>query len=363
MKNTKVIFFSVFLCPLGLFAGLSWEFLDSLNNRFSISQELVKNVKPQYNYLNESEFFKFQSRLNIKKNPVLIRKNFLEDKKERVSEFTVVTEDAYKLSCLFFDRNSDVAVVLAPGLGGLKEHLALYTQIFKNVDLYLFEFRGHGIASWYDLRPWKKMFYLDTSCALGAEEEKDVFVVVDFVRKNKKYEKLVGFGSCFGAFVFAKAQAIKEKKRIPLFDKLILYNCWPSVGSIVKKFSHDPKLMVSSGREAGWNFCFLKYDFCEKLFCKMASNLFWVNVEKLALDEYLQDIKVVPTLFIHNDKDMLIKEDEFLKMFKELKAEQKFALIAPFAHNKAHIADKEFFAFACNSFISENSVDFMKNLQ
>ncbi len=350
----RSLFFLFLSFSFFLFAQDNWKFIDSGNNKITISSEIKNIAKKQYSFLNETRYFK--DRYFVKKYPLKVREKLLIE--EKAEHFFIKTKDNHNLNSLFLDREKNKIIIIGPGLIQLKEHMALFTQIFADYDLLIFDWPGHD-ASFSAL---KRFFFLLEDCRLGFREENDVFAVVDWIKNKKRYGKIIGFGSCYGAFIFAKAQAIKEKKKQRLFDKLILFCCWPSVELILKKYSHDPKLMIDN-QKGGWNYWFLQYDFCERLFFCIAQSLFRVDIKKLTLDQHLEYIKKIPVLFIHHSKDILIDNNNFENMFAKLATDEKVAFIAPFPHARAHILDKEFFAYICNNFIvSENCANFLKTL-
>ena len=206
-----------------------------------ITPEMLNGIKDEYKDLKSSFFYSHTIRF---RNPKVGRERIKEyankiNQKEnpvKLIETKIETDDGIELECLHLKRThkeNKKCIVLAHGFASVKEHMALFIDIFdKDHDLFLIGLRGHSIPAFYDIRPLKNLFYVDLNTTIGDKEHLDIFAAVDHLNENFGYSKLIGFGSCYGAFLIAKAQAIRRAQNHKhLFNKIILYSLWPSFSS------------------------------------------------------------------------------------------------------------------------------------
>lgn len=354
----KIILFS-FLIQTFLFADV-YEFSTCVltpSKHFELSQE-VKNIAYNSNKtLGYSKFFDTTRIVNSK----WIKKEL--EKDQTHSEKTVQTKDKKNINFSFFNRNSDTLVLVGPGFTNSKEKMAPFAHMFLEYDVAILNFRGHGHSNNFRWNPLYHLTGVDHGIQLGASEENDVFAVIENLKKEKKYKKVIGLGICFGAFAFAKAQAMAERAEIKLFDKLILDGCWLSLDATKNKILNDPYLIVSPQKGGAPNF--LRKIFQNK---KVSNSLEWC-IEKLCnikfahvnLEKYLKRISV-PTLLFYGKDDLMIKRNEFEEIWNHLKTDEKVAIITDNPHVHNHLRSKELYKLNCDLFIEQSYESFLEKI-
>ncbi|MFH1644163.1 MAG: hypothetical protein ABIA74_03240 [bacterium] len=329
-------------------------FRDILGNESILNPTVKKQIHEKYFWLKNSIYFKSLEDPKNKKesvrNPKWVREICKSD--PSIATLTVQTEDGLTLPCLYFDRGKENLVVMGHGLADVSYKMILYAEIFHDCDVLIIGFRGHSLAAWYELRPWKRFFNIDFNCKFGEKEQLDVFAAVEKVKELKKYENIIGFGPCYGAFVLAKAQGIKEANNEKLFDKLILYESWPNGKAFIEKYAKDPGIAINHQKHSYCaNLTLCKNGHLKKLFLWIIQTFFEINCDKLNLVPYLQNIKNTPVLLLHATNDIIVSNEEFEVVFNSLATQNKQAVFFPCTHSRSHVWEKEVFAYVCNEFI------------
>lgn len=355
----KIILFSFLLIKQFSIANI-YQFSTSIltpNTHLELNQE-IKNIA--YNLNKSLGYSKFFDTTKIVDNKWVKREL---EKDQTHSEKTVQTKDKKNISFSFFNRNSDTLILIGPGFTNNKEKMVPFAHMFLEYDVAILNFRGHGHSNNFRWNPLYHLTGVDHDIQLGACEENDVFAIIENLKKEKKYKKIIGLGICFGAFAFVKAQAIAERAEVKLFDKLILDGCWLSLDATKNKILNDPYLIVSP--QKGGAPSFLKRIFQNK---KFINSLEWC-IEKLCnikfahinLEKYLKRINI-PTLFFYGKDDLMIKRNEFEEIWKHLKTDEKVAIITDNPHVHNHLRSKELYKLNCDLFIEQNYESFLEKI-
>ncbi len=374
MKIFKITLVSLFICFCNLAANPNWykhkTFIlngkDELQS-FSLPKESENVARAYHMELNTSALF--DTRIIFRAE--LVRKEF---EKFGGEEVNIFTEDKIRLSCTYFDRGKDKVIVVSGGLTNLKENMAPFAHMFLDADLLIINLRGKEWTqtktfhpSTWKLSPLQYFLQISSDVKFGQKEERDIFAAVDFLRAKNKYKEIIGLGICYGAFIKAKAQAIREEQQKPLFDKLILDGCWLSVGKFWEKLIEDPMLAIQpqrGGASKSTKNLFKKKWFIKNLE-KFLATVFKVNVKKtlsLSLVDYLPKIQKTPIIFFHSGKDLLIPQNEFEIIWQSLATPNKLAIITSNEHVWNHLKQKELYKTISELFIDLDSIDELTHL-
>lgn len=270
-------------------------------------------------------------------------------------DLTIKTKDNTYLTCSWFKRGNNKLIIVGPGFTNNKERMAPFVHMFHDYDILILNFRGHGIKSGISLSPLYNMLGIDSQIRFGYREENDVFATVEHFRTQEKYDEIIGLGICFGAFIFAKTQALAEEQNIPLFDKLILDGCWLSLKNFSEKVKKDPYLVINP--QTGGTPSFIKsvtkkvrlFEFLEYL----SQKSFGLNIEEITLNFHLNKLKKTPLLFFYGKDDLTIDRQDFETIWNNINHKNKIAIITSNPHVHNHLKEKEVYKSICDVFINE----------
>lgn len=319
---------------------------------FPITKEIENLARVNDIYINYTEFFK----TNNIANPAIISQKFAE---EGAKEITLTTEDGLNLSCTFFDRGKDKAIIIGPGFTNVKEKMAPFAHIYIDYDVLIINFRGHGHKG-PTLNPLVKLLGIDTNTKMAVTEEKDVFAAVQYLedKPGKNYSAIIGHGVCFGALIFAKAQAMKELNGEKLFDRLICDGMWHSLDKFKEKIIDDPKLIANP--QHGGASAPIKWLFAQSWFNKTIQTIIekglGIQFSEVHIVEYVKEISI-PMLLFYGKNDLTIYRDEFEEIWNTMQGENKIACINSNPHVISHLKQKELYRLICKLFIEKEGLD------
>lgn len=334
---------------------------------FALPNDVESYAKSRYSYLNESIMFK----TTFVRDVQAVREFHTDaNNLDRGQLISIMTNDGVEIKCTYFDRGSDILIVVGPGFTNEREVMTPFVEMFRKgstggtgCDVVLMDFRGHGYepkkfndpASWITCDLAKNTFGIDSrESMLGEVEEQDVFAIVNNFRSHKKYKQVCGVSLCFGSFVFLKAEAIYPG----LFDKIVVDGCWDSLDKVVSKIRYDAKL-VCKPQTGGWKDYWLSKQKClqdSAFWC--ARNIFNLNFEHdLHLTDYLPKITKTPVLFFYGKNDLMVYRDEFEDLFNAVAAPYKVAVITSNPHVMNQYKQKELYKHICETFFKCSTID------
>ena len=219
-----------------------------------------------------------------------------ESRKELITQYdakpvTFESCDGVKLAGLAINRViSDGVVILCHGYHREKEHLRKYVDLFKNYDIFMFDFRACGES--------EGLF-----SSMGCFEYNDVVAAVKYVRENFTIGRkpVILFGTSMGA-----ASAIRAMGENPgLVDAAILDSSYASLkGAMKDAFNHK----VS----------YLPY----MPFYYVLYGLFYAHhgeeVSKMNPELFVSDA-AVPMLFIHSSSDDFVSSQHTVRLYAKAK--------------------------------------------
>ncbi len=331
------------------------SFFFGQERKMAVSPELEALAKKAYGWLNSSVYFDSKLLGNLK----FMRNQHLKKKPNHAEVgriFTVETVDSVKIECTYFDRGSDTLIVVAEGFTNNREQMSPFIAMFPDVDIVLFDFRGHGTNEAGLFNFAKSLAGIDTSkIRFGLDEDKDVKAVVNGFKKFKQqrtsapYEKVIGLGLCYGAFILAKSQATHKN----LFDKLILDGCWLSLPLFVEKVRSD-LLTIANPQSGGW----ANHWFWGRKIVKNAAELLVTYVlglkyhEKISFLDFAKDLSETEILFIQGKDDYMIRRHEFEQLWNAIPGENKMLMLTSNEHVRNHLKQKELYKLVSDLFIS-----------
>ncbi len=339
-------------------------FASNLNESFELDPQIEGFAKAFNLRLNHSIFFDPEFIINSQR----VRNYQLKPKyfKHNVGQLLKVkTSDNQIIPCTFFNRESDKLLVVGEGFTNEREVMSPFIDMFENHDVVIFDYRGHGFdPTKLNLSPTKMLFGVDCSKAmLGADEEKDVFAVIDTLKKKKNYTQINGLGICYSALIFVKATAIKQEKKEKLFDHLILDGCWLSLGNFVDKLIKDPK-RICSPQYGGWERTWpIKKLWFQNAFLSLGQELFHTKINQISILDYLPKIENIPILYFYGKDDLVITRHEFEIMWHTTKTKEKTVIITSNPHVRNHLKQKELYKLICDLFLELPHNQFISCLQ
>jgi len=274
-------------------------------------------------------------------------------------EVSVRTEDGEDVTCMYFNRNSNVLLVAGPGFTNPKEILCPFVDMFERYDIVLLGFRGQNYReepiSWCPCKwqgnPLTQKFGLDNrKIKLGAIEEQDVFATINYFKSQKNYAQVVGLGICYAALIFLKAESMRHR----LFDKLILDGCWLSTELFVDKIYHDPKLIFSP-QYGGWkNHKVFGQTLVRNLMHWLGNIFLDFKTNNINALDFLPKLrKNIPLLLFYGKNYLTITREEFEILWSNLNVITKRAVITSNPHVINHLEQPKLYKTECESFIEQ----------
>lgn len=204
---------------------------------------------------------------------------------EGVESGTVVTRDNVQIAYERYQNGSDAVVIICPGFYNSKKN-KLMRKVVELVsppyDVMIFDFRGHGQSG--GIFTW------------SAKEDMDLDAVVD---RAKVYGyKRIGII----AFSLGAASAINDAARRSDIDSMVLISC-PTSFRMVDYHFWEPEAFseLKDNFACGWEGKGAK-----------ASNIFMSKKDPI---DTIKQIKGTAILFIHGDKDWIIKDRHSRKLY------------------------------------------------
>lgn len=204
-----------------------------------------------------------------------------------------------KVESIFFDRNSEVLLVIAGGFPVPYRHILPLVKMFPEWDLVSFDYRGigenHQLGTSAYCCPWKWKGLLSSKIGrvnfnvsgLGTLEEKDIITVVEHFKKKKEYKKVFALGFCFSTYLLARVAAEKPK----LFDKMIFDGSWPSVERVIKTIIKYPSLVFGVDNPRSPIACLTNTELFQSCMVKLLEWIVWVDLKMKPMKHYVAKIK------------------------------------------------------------------------
>jgi hypothetical protein len=297
----------------------------------------ITEIKNKYQKLNDHQFFDRNLIVDTKKVKILCS-----EIPEHI-EFKINTFDNKEIYCSLFRRNSKKLVVIGPGFSNQKEKMIPFAAMFNDYDVLLINYRGHVPTA----------YKIDLQTRLGSVEADDIISIMQHIKSNYHYQKIVGIGICFGGYTLGKAQAIAEKSGKSIFDALIVDGCWLSMEDSIDKLCTDPYLLINP--QKGSQSFVAKFLFGSKLVQDLAKMLIEylldIDLKKLEATNWLSELKNTPIFFIHSKPDLVISWESFKTIFKNCASPYKAAWITPHGHVINHLKSKELYAHITRNII------------
>lgn len=286
-----IIIFSILLIAYAIFS-------------FTIA---LKIIKPQEK-LQKPPAFKHPSELNL-----------------IYEEIIIPMEHSLKLNAWYFPANSNHTLLLLHGIHLSKPYLIPFAKAFqeKGINVFLPDFRAHGES---DGR-W---------ITYGKNEIQDIIQMVEWLEKNKPFQKLSMFGISYGSIVGSQAGAkIKDK-----FNHFIFQSPYTNLDLIIrwtvaKRLGNWSKILIPGIR----------------LWVKLLAG-FWLNqIDVIGACKNLNQ----PVLFIAAEKDEICPAYETVKCYEVSSKFSELWVIKDAKHNNIHkVVGEEIYFQRIYEFITKN---------
>jgi hypothetical protein len=259
-------------------------------------------------------------------------------------DVSIPMADGKPIQGSFFDRGSDVLLVIGPGFGFSRKTLHYYAKVFYNYDVLIFDYRWKSCLKDFlcSVKTLKSPM-----AALFDTPKEEGSAVVQFGRSLKEYKKVVGLGVCYSAYQFLAAQAESTKKQIHVFDKLIIDSCPLSTAEIQKEVLRNVSLMFNPSQDAepGW---------LQRVWSmtRIPDMLAWLgaNFADYSTEPLCSHIGQIPVLCIQGRADRLVPMDSFERIWASIQTPHKMALITPSSH-VMNIRNQAIYKIVCDQFI------------
>jgi pimeloyl-ACP methyl ester carboxylesterase len=349
--------------PAAVVPQFSYNFKTSAAYNNTVESPLDPRLESVAKYLhknlNQSIFFDPNF---IRSEPSKVREYQLQSKPAREfvgEEFEITTDDGERLGATFFDRGSDTLLVIGEGFTNERENLSSFVAMFPEVDVVLFDFRGHGYRPFalndtqtWPVNPLRWAFGIDCKkVTFGQTEHNDVYAVVDGFKRikqhrtGKAYKQVCGLAVCYSAFIFLKSLSVFPG----LFDKLILDGCWLSLPLYFDKVKRDMKT-ICDPQAGGWSdHWFFSNPRVRDTVGYIAEN-YVLNLSDISLLDFTPKIKNTPLLFFYGKDDYMVKRNEFEQLWNSLDTE-KTVIVTSNPHVRNHLKQKELYKLICDLFL------------
>lgn len=210
---------------------------------------------------------------------------------------TLLTSDKCSIDYFHYKNNHENVVIIAHGFYNSKEAVLLEQLaegLFKDYDILLFDFRGHGKSK--GLFSW------------GSNEKKDLTAVIDYV--SGQYKKI-------GLIAFSIGGSV-SLNTISHDDRINSFVCVSAPSDINKVDYHFWQLDIKND---------LIYTMISKEGRRgkgVRPGPFWFKKEK-PLDS-VDKIKI-PVFYIHGDKDWVVKPWHSKSLYEKTKSPKKILII------------------------------------
>ena len=210
---------------------------------------------------------------------------------------TLRTADGVDIAYDLYSKDSDSVIIVCPGFFNSKENRWMRKTVDLvrgKFDVIIFDFRGHGESG--GKYTW------------SAEEEKDFNAVLDYA-KEKGYEHIGVIAFSLGA-----ASAVNAVAHQDGVDSMILISCPTSFKSI-NYHIWEPGMFYDlwDNIESGWEGKGARTDH--------------IFIPKEDPVKTITGIKNTSILFIHGDKDWVIKESHSKKLYEAANTKKRLEII------------------------------------
>jgi pimeloyl-ACP methyl ester carboxylesterase len=229
-------------------------------------------------------------------------------------ELKIPISSKFKLNAWYFPSNSRHTLLLLHGIHLSKPYLIPFAKKFQEMgfNVLLPDHRAHGESD------GKWITY-------GKNEVHDIIQTVEWLEKEKPFEKISMFGISYGSIIGSQT-AIKIKNK---FNSFVFQSPYTNLDliirwSIVKKLGNWAKILVPGVR----------------LWVKILAG-FWLNqVNVLQACQNLDK----PTLFIAAEKDEVCPAFETIKCYEASAKPSEIWIVKDSKHNNIHkVAGEEFY--------------------
>lgn len=322
----------------------NFSLVNETGKSVALSEDFIKQIQDQYQYLNKSPFFDTKK---IKNNK-WVKKEFT---KLGGRELRAPTADGRSVPCSYFNRGKKDLIIIAAGFCTEKERLAPLLEICSDYDIVLVHYwsisRNNG-------RSFAERFKREAS------DIQAVLALVNNPKYMRPYEQYIGLAKCYSTLTFTQVQATAEEQNKRCFDKLILDSCWLSLHTLAAKIVADPFLSFnfSHGGAPRWLKWITKQPTVKKMLMGSSEGICSLDSKEFSILNHISKIKQCPILFIQESGDLFCNAEEFQTIWDATHCDaaqtKKYAFLTPFEHSMCHIKGKELYKFACDSFITNN---------
>lgn len=386
-----------------------------------LSPDLERWATKEFRDLNQSIFLypKFVGNLADVQYRI---SDYKHDAKNRGQKFVTKTKDGVSITGTYFNRGSDKLLVVGEGFTNARETMTPFLSLFDDYDIALFDFRGQGhkpikfftpqffatalvsslflhnlsipknlaiscsiafMASIFGLNPFnwsarlsQATFGIDSSLiTLGEKEELDVLAVIQEVKNRKQeskmtvlgcdddapeYKSIFGLGVCYGAFIFAKTQALYPGT----FDKLILDGCWLDLPKVIAKLKKD-LLMLDNPQKGGWSDTWpFNQAWCQNGAIFLTKNVWGLDFDRNnSIEDLLPKLNDTPVLFFHGKDDLMVLWDEFTTIWNKTGSKNKCVIVTSNDHVRNHLKQKELYKVLSELFLDLDYATFTKYIR
>lgn len=218
------------------------------------------------------------------------------------TEGTLYTEDNVAIAYEHFKKGSDSVIIVCPGFYNSKDNRWMQKTVdllVTDYDVIIFDFRGHGESG--GKYTW------------SAREDMEVDAVIDYAR-SEGYRHIGILAFSLGAASAVNAVAGRND-----VDSMVLVSCPSRFGTIDYHF-WEPGMLD---------------DLLDNIECKWEgkgarfSNIFMPKEKPV---KNIASIKDTPILFIHGDRDWVVKKRHSKKLFEAATCPKKLVIIEKGLH-------------------------------
>lgn len=297
-----------------------------------IPKSILEHAHKKFSWLATSSYYqKYQSTDSV-----------LEAFSHDVTLFTFTMSDDASFKAYYCNRSSNILVVVVPPYGAQMNDLIRFAGIFYDTDVLIVDYYQTPL---YGLAGKVCSFLIAPTAQERKKRVKQLTQLFQTVQQQG-YHEIIGAAQCYGAWVLLDTQVSLTESGTAGFDKLIIDSCPAGVLPLCEKWAEDPVAVATVGNRMGpfW------LSLTTKLFYYplLASTSFFYK------DFFVEDLLVkitIPIMFVHNQQDLLVNDQEFDRMYQAVKHTRKCALISPFKHLHSSLKAKELYTEVVNQFV------------
>jgi hypothetical protein len=272
-------------------------------------------------------------------------------------KYKLKTEGGITFEATFIDNKRSKIIVLGQTFPAPTRSMRYFIKTLGDAyDYVIFDYRWTKSSEML----WRLNTWVQPSYEILDNSAEEVTSVVDFVRQQKKYDDVIGLGTCYSSYTFLKAQEQAIEDKVPFFTKLILDSCFFSLYTLFETNSRDPYFTPTE--KTGWARRTLHNMLQKEFVHSVITNIMYWITPHISSVSSLQKINAIPLLFIHGKDESIVKPEHFEELWKAAANIESAAVLTPFEHVRNINNNKAAYTYIVNTFINNDFDTFTRTM-